>query len=122
MDARAMVEEAFDLYEKTLYSLQEDGEKLARTTAKYRRMVGRFKVTKRDELPKTPITVIDSMCDSDPEINAVMEEKLVLEALVEVHRETLYMVKKKLDQGRSWGVDERTADQLSASWGAYSHG
>jgi len=122
MDARALVEDAFERYDRVVADLQADGERLAKVTAKYRRMVGQFKVTKRDKLPKTPITVIDSMCDSDPDINAVMEEKLVLENLVFVHKEVLYGLKKRMDQGRSWGVDERTADQISASWGDYANG
>lgn len=117
MDARGMVESAFDRFEKVLMDLDNDGGQLARVSAAYRGAVGRFKVDARLKDPKDPQWYIDAQCDADSGINELLQARLELENLMFVHRERLYKVKKELDQGRSWGVDERTADQITANWG-----
>lgn len=117
MDSRAMVEQGFDQYEELLTDLSRDGSELARVTAEHRAKSARFKSGLRRDEPKTQVTVIEWQCDAEQSINDLLARKLDLENAMFVHKERLYMVKKKLDQGRSWGVDDRTADQISSTWG-----
>lgn len=116
MDARALVEDSFERFEKVLSDLSTDGAKLARVTAEYRGVGGRFKVEARRNDPKVTQWVVEASCDADETVNDLLRAKLELENVMAVHRERLYMLKKKLEQGRTWSVDERTADQISAAW------
>lgn len=119
MDARAMVETAFDEFEKIISDMSTDGSELARVTAQYRGMVGRTKTRMRKENPKVTEWAVKAACDGDEDMNVVLEEMLQLENIMAVNRERLYLVKKKLDQGRTWSVDERTGDMITASWGDF---
>lgn len=117
MDARAMVDGAFDDYERTVSDMSTILRELARVTAEYRAKAGETKAAKRRLVSKPPLPIIEAMTDSDPEVNALLREKMELEGDLMVVKEQLWLLKQKLEQGRSWTVTERVTDQMESEWG-----
>lgn len=116
-DAREMVDGAFDDYERTVSAMSTTLYELARVTSAYRAKAGETKVAKRRLASKPPLPIIEAMTDADPEVNALLREKMELEGDLAVVKERLWVLKQKLEQGRSWTVTERVTDQMEADWG-----